>query len=87
MNTITKTKLFGAGALAVLALGAGVGGALAPSGLAASRTTAADVSGPCDEAEHANDPRCTTGAATRKADDNGRHRRGKGKGRHGRRHD
>lgn len=29
---------------------------------------AEDVSGPCDEAEHANDPRCTGGATT---DDNG----------------
>lgn len=27
-------------------------------------TTSADISGPCDEAEHRNDPRCTGGAAT-----------------------
>jgi hypothetical protein len=29
-----------------------------------------DLRGPCDEAEHANDPRCT-GAAAPRADDNG----------------
>ena len=82
MTTITKTKLLGAGALATLALaGAGLGGTLAPAGFAASRTTAEDISGPCDEAEHANDPRCKGGAATARADDHGRHRRGKGKGR------
>ncbi|HEY7795555.1 MAG TPA: hypothetical protein VIA10_16245, partial [Gaiellaceae bacterium] len=33
---------------------------------------AEDVSGPCDEAEHANDPRCT-GAAGAQADDDGDH--------------
>ena len=34
------------------------------------RETGEDVRGPCDEAEHANDPRCTGGAAG--ADDDGR---------------
>jgi hypothetical protein len=29
----------------------------------AGTTTAGDISGPCDEAEHRNDPRCTGGAA------------------------
>ena len=38
-----------------------------------------DISGPCDEAEHRNDPRCAPGAA---GDDNGRHR-GDDDGRHG----
>ena len=36
----------------------------------AGREAGEDVSGPCDEAEHANDPRCT-GAAT-STDDRGR---------------
>jgi hypothetical protein len=31
--------------------------------------TTEDVSGPCDEAEHANDPRCTGTTATRRDDD------------------
>jgi hypothetical protein len=33
---------------------------------------AEDLSGPCDEAEHANDPRCT-GAQAQRADDNPNH--------------
>jgi hypothetical protein len=53
--------------------------------------TVEDVSGPCDEAEHRNDPRCTGGAARaeRRDDDrgnsgkSGKHRRGKGKGNSG----
>ena len=32
-------------------------------------TTVGDISGPCDEAEHANDPRCTGGATTTNDDD------------------
>ena len=32
-------------------------------------TTTADISGPCDEAEHADDPRCTGGGATDADDD------------------
>jgi hypothetical protein len=32
-----------------------------------------DVSGPCDEAEHANDPRCTGAAVPNRADDSGDH--------------
>jgi hypothetical protein len=35
---------------------------------AATTTTGVDISGPCDEAEHANDPRCT-GAVTDDRDD------------------
>lgn len=34
-------------------------------------TDGVDISGPCDEAEHANDPRCT-GAAPQARDDRGR---------------
>lgn len=87
MKIITNTKLFGAAALTVLALaGAGAAGTFAPSAPAAARTAAEDVSGPCDEAEHANDPRCKGTTAARKADDNHNHRRGKGSGRHGGRH-
>jgi hypothetical protein len=34
-----------------------------------------DISGPCDEAEHRNDPRCASGAAADDdGDDDGRHR-------------
>lgn len=33
---------------------------------------AADISGPCDEAEHANDPRCTDGADDDGGDDDDR---------------
>jgi hypothetical protein len=51
---------------------------------AARREAGEDVRGPCDEAEHRNDPRCT-GAATRDDDDdNGkrnRNRRGSNSGR------
>jgi uncharacterized membrane protein YgcG len=36
----------------------------------AGREAGEDVSGPCDEAEHANDPRCTGAATT--TDDRGR---------------
>jgi hypothetical protein len=41
------------------------------------------VSGPCDEAEHANDPRCTgvaTGAQNDGVDDNGHHGQNSGHG-------
>ena len=38
-----------------------------------------DLRGPCDEAEHANDPRCTGAAGTQARDDDGdRHNRGPG---------
>ena len=43
----------------------------------APRRTAVDISGPCDEAEHANDPRCTgvaVGGASGSDDDSGRGR-------------
>jgi hypothetical protein len=39
-----------------------------------STETGEDVSGPCDEAEHANDPRCTGGATTTDDDRRGRGR-------------
>jgi hypothetical protein len=38
-----------------------------------------DISGPCDEAEHRNDPRCTGGAGADDADDND-DRSGRGSG-------
>src|SRR5215204_7518720 len=34
-----------------------------------STTTGEDISGPCDEAEHANDPRCIGGVTTTDGDD------------------
>jgi hypothetical protein len=37
---------------------------------ATTTTTGEDISGPCDEAEHANDPRCTGAAADDGDDDN-----------------
>ena len=46
-----------------------------------------DISGPCDEAEHRNDPRCNGGAGVQQRDEDrgtsGKHRRGKGKGNSG----
>ena len=66
-----------------LALLAGLlvsGGALAVAqnsaddGLPAGTTTTeqgADVSGPCDEAEHADDPRCDGGAGEEREDNSG----------------
>ena len=39
-----------------------------------------DVSGPCDEAEHANDPRCTGGAVAGDDDDRGGDDRGDNSG-------
>ena len=46
-----------AGLLVAVAVAGGL--ALATVGGSSSDTPAVDVSGPCDEAEHANDPRCT----------------------------
>jgi len=77
-----RIKLFAVTGLAALSL---AGAAFAGG--------SGDVSGPCDEAEHAQDARCT-GAAPAQAqrrnddgrrDDHGRHRRGKGSGRSGHR--
>ena len=87
-------KLIGATGLATLALaGAAFGGAVTPGSAAASGgsattvRTAEDVSGPCDEAEHRNDPRCNGAARAERRDDDrgtsGKHRRGKGKGNSG----
>jgi hypothetical protein len=45
--------------------------------------TGEDISGPCDEAEHADDPRCTGAVGTvtdRRGDDDRRRRRGPGRG-------
>ncbi len=45
----------------------------------ADQRGAEDVRGPCDEAEHANDPRCTGAAGTQdRGDDGDRHNRGPG---------
>ena len=64
-----------AGLLVAVAVAGGL--ALATVGGSSSDTPAGvDISGPCDEAEHANDPRCT-GAVT---DDDGRRNRGPGGG-------
>jgi hypothetical protein len=41
-----------------------VGTAPATTTTTPTGTTGEDISGPCDEAEHANDPRCTGGATT-----------------------
>jgi len=55
-------------------------------GNAPAATTTAngeDISGPCDEAEHANDPRCTGGATAgddHADDDNGEDRSGSNRG-------
>ena len=54
----------------VTAVSAAVGGDSAATN-PASAPSAVDISGPCDEAEHANDPRCAGGAA---AADDGRGR-------------
>jgi hypothetical protein len=84
-------KLIATAAAVALALS---GVALASSGsgggsddpVTTARTTTGiteveDLSGPCDEAEHRNDPRCTgTAANTTKASGSG-HGRGKSKGR------
>ena len=57
----------------------------APDDIVVGATTAVDVSGPCDEAEHAGDPRCSSGGAVadhEDDDDNHGHGRG-GDGGHG----
>jgi hypothetical protein len=94
MKGVSKMKKLIATAAAVALALSGV--ALASSGsdggsgdgVTTARTTTgitevSDVSGPCDEAEHRNDPRCTGAAAnTTKASGRG-HGRGKGNGRSG----
>ena len=64
------TKLLialGGASLAALAtaltLALGGNGGSTPT-FATQTTPTADISGPCDEVEHANDPRCTGGTAT-----------------------
>jgi hypothetical protein len=54
----------------------------APAATPAPANRAVDISGPCDEAEHANDPRCT-GAAGARGDDRSDDHRGRGRGRGG----
>ena len=56
--------------------------------IAAPAEPPADVSGPCDEAEHRNDPRCAGGTTTtadedRSGSDNSGKGRGRGRGRSG----
>ena len=58
------------------------------NGRTASTTTVTsnsveDISGPCDEAEHANDPRCTGAAAGSGTDDSGHHSGNDDSGHHG----
>jgi hypothetical protein len=61
-DEMSTWKKFLIGGAAVLTLGAGATTvALAAGGN--SPGSVVDISGPCDEAEHANDPRCTGGAA------------------------
>jgi hypothetical protein len=48
---------------------------------AARREAGEDVRGPCDEAEHRNDPRCTGATGDRDDDNSGRNRRGSNRGR------
>ena len=83
-------KLIGATGLATLALAGGAfSGAVSPgiasaSGGSTTVRSAEDISGPCDEAEHRNDPRCNGGVGVERRDDDhgtsGKHRRGRGKG-------
>ena len=66
MSTLTKTLL---ATLAITLVGGGAYVAAAPGGHSPTPAApaAADVKGPCDEAEHANDPRC---AGTQVPEDN-----------------
>jgi hypothetical protein len=50
------------------------------AGTTTTTGTGADISGPCDEAEHANDPRCTGGAVAGRESDDDDHHRGRGRG-------
>jgi hypothetical protein len=54
----------------------------APAATPAPANRAVDISGPCDEAEHANDPRCT-GATGARSDDRSDDHGGRGRGRGG----
>ena len=80
MTTIAKILI-----AAVLAVGIGGGVAIAQASNGRD-DPAGKVRGPCDEAEHANDPRCTgaAGADDRGADDgvddNGHHGQNSGHG-------
>jgi hypothetical protein len=61
-------------------------GTTTDDGTTTTTGTGADISGPCDEAEHANDSRCTGGpvAGRENADDeNADDHRGRGRGRGG----
>jgi hypothetical protein len=78
MTTIAKVLI-----AAVLAVGIGGGVAIAQASNGRD-DPAGEVRGPCDEAEHANDPRCNGAVAPRvergedrpRANDDRRHRRG-----------
>ena len=50
----------------------------APDDIVVGATTGVDVSGPCDEAEHAGDPRCSSGGAVDDHEVDDRHGRGRG---------
>jgi hypothetical protein len=52
----------------------------------ATTTNGEDISGPCDEAEHANDPRCTGNGVEHEDDDDDNSGPGSGD-EHGRDHD
>lgn len=66
--------VIGLAALVLLAAGGALaGGAISDSSpdfpaATTGTTTSEDVSGPCDEAEHANEPRCTGGIGTAEDD-------------------
>jgi hypothetical protein len=65
--TALTLGLLAAGTTVVFAATGGDATTTATTGTSTTRTTE-DISGPCDEAEHANDPRCT-GAAVGDDDD------------------
>jgi len=51
----------------------------APDDIVVGATTGVDISGPCDEAEHAGDPRCSSGGAVEDhEDDDDSHGHGRG---------
>jgi hypothetical protein len=73
--TALTLGLLAAGTTVVFAAASGDSTTTAPTGTSTTRTTE-DISGPCDEAEHANDPRCA-GAARGREDDRGAGDRGR----------
>jgi hypothetical protein len=75
MNTVSKTLLavlvgvLVGGAAYVMAAPADKTSSSVPGAIPSAATTSVDLRGPCDEAEHANDPRC---AGPQQAEDNNR---------------